>query len=130
MKEHPQAEILRAIADGKTVQIRNLHTDENWFTPTYAAKYVDDPNFEFRIKPKTITINGHGVPKPVREPLENGDKYWMPDIKYPDTYLYNTNTWNGCVTDVARLKNGVIHLTKEAAIAHAEALLSFTRSEK
>lgn len=38
----------------------------------------------------------------------------------------HTSTWDGTKFDQRMLSRGVIHLTKEAAIKHAEALLSFT----
>lgn len=132
MKEltpHPQAHILRAIADGKTVQIRH-EDDYAWWEPTDALGYINSDKHKFRIKPDDITINGHEVPCPAREPLEDGARYWVPDIKYPDVALYDFGSWSGDSQDTSRLKAGIIHFTKEAAIAHAEALLSFTRNDK
>lgn len=130
MKEHPQAEILRAIADGKTVQMRNAVNleDNEWWEPSDALGYINSGKHEFRVKPETITINGHEVPCPVREPLEVGTKYWLAGPNRPEIAEYFT--WRNQQMDEIWLKRGLIHLTEEAAIAHAEALLSFTRSDK
>ncbi len=128
---HPQAEILRAIADGKTIQVRHIgHEPVIWQTVEHPLVFIGDCATELRIESKTVAINNIEVPCPVREKLKVGDKYWIPDVKCPDGYLYDSDTWDGYVLDMSRLKAGVIHLTKESAIAHAEALLSFTRSDK
>ena len=78
---------------------------------------------EFKIKPKTININGFEVPEPVMFELENNKKYWAVNLSYR---LCIEATWNRDAIDKERLKYGVIHLTKEAAELHAKALLSFT----
>jgi hypothetical protein len=134
MKEltpHPQADILRAIADGKTVQMRSRLRPTTWHDEPTPFEYLSDELFEWRIKPETITINGHEVPAPVREPLENGQVYWQVSLGNDDMcfqYAWRGD-YSGDMLLLKRglLKRGLIHLTREAAIAHAEALLSFTR---
>ena len=62
MKEltpHPQAEILRAIADGKTVQMRSRLRPTTWHDEPTPFEYLSDDLFEWRVKPETIAINGH-----------------------------------------------------------------------
>lgn len=126
---HPKAEILRAIADGKIVQRRNaLYIKDDWFDDDNPLVYLTDDTFEWRIKPETIDINGIEVPCPVREPLRYGQIYYTPRIR--DEVLYAELKWNDDNIDRRLLERGLIHLTKESAIAHAEALLSFTRSDK
>jgi len=80
---------------------------------------------KFRIAPKTININGHEVPEPCREKLKYGTEYFYPNIGY--SMSYPSDTWVDHPIDYARSINGLVHLTKEAAIKHAEALISFTR---
>ena len=87
------------------------------------------PNSEYRRKTRTININGHEVPEPVREPLESGTMYYMPELSSNDSDLSVRLTWKCDDIDELWLKRGVIHLTKEAATAHAKALLSFTTKE-
>lgn len=79
---------------------------------------------EYRRKPRTININGHEVPEPVRCPLNIGTEYWSPHIS--SGALTNSATWTEHEFDYARLRNGVIHQTCGAAELHARALLSFT----
>lgn len=127
LKPHPQAEILRAIADGKTVQIRH-EDDDAWWEPTDALGYINSDKHKFRIKPETITINGIEVPAPVREPLNRGQTYWL--VRCCSTVGSESQTWHGAPQDFLWLKNGLIHLHHKNADAHTEALLSFTRSDK
>jgi len=130
MKEHPQAEILRAISEGKTVEWKLSNKD--WKVCENPLHFISDPYAEFRIKPATITINGHEVLAPVREPLEIGQTYWV--VSIGDSRMTYTQTWDDDAIDYMRLERNLIHLTQKAAIAHAEALLeallSFTRSKE
>ena len=78
---------------------------------------------KYRRKPKVILINGHEVPEPHRKPLEIGNTYWT------FTFFFNGVTdfnWADDLDDNSVLKNGFIHLTKEAAEKHFNALKSFT----
>lgn len=80
---------------------------------------------EYRRKPRTIMINGHEVPEPLRLMPKDGDDYFIAETDYdldPDTPY----EWESDEVDIYRFNAGLIHATKEAAIAHAKALLSFT----
>ena len=78
---------------------------------------------KYRRKPKTILINGHEVPEPCRTPFEIGDVYWTFTFFFADVIKVY---WYGDSEDHNALKNGFIHLTKEAAEKHFNALKSFT----
>jgi len=84
---------------------------------------------KYRRKPRTININGFEVPEPVREPLEEGQLYYVPIIGSEfmrlDCRLWNHNDY---CTHV--LKAGLIHRTQEAAELHRKALLSFTEARE
>ena len=78
---------------------------------------------KYRRKPKVILINGYEVPEPCRTPLEIDDVYWtFTFIKGGVTNFY----WSDDSEDHNAFKNGFIHLTKEAAEKHFNALKSFT----
>lgn len=83
---------------------------------------------EYRRKPKTININGHEVPEPVREPLKMQEIYYAAYLFSRDEPV--STIWSGASFDTYCLENGLVHVSKEAAIKHTEALLSFTRIEK
>ncbi len=77
---------------------------------------------KYRRKPKTILINGHEVPEPHRTPLNDGEVYWALSLFSGATSL----SWADYDFDNSYLENGFIHLTKEAAEKHFNALKSFT----
>ena len=79
---------------------------------------------EYRRKPRTITINGREVPEPMREAPDIGKEYYIAATGNEDMFV--VGPWEGDRYDCMRLSRGLCHSTKEAAIAHAEALLSFT----
>lgn len=84
---------------------------------------VWDKHTEYRQIPKTININGHEVPEPMRDRPEIGSRYYFVSARIDCS---DTQTWTNDDTDNLRLQLGLCHLTKEAAIAHAKALFSFT----
>lgn len=129
MTPHPQADILRAIADGKTIEVKELIDNENaWEEVCNPWNFILHKDYELRIKPALININGHEVPEPVREPLKKLNRYWFVD--FSENRCFCESEWDGDEMDYFRLQLGLIHLTKESAIAHTKALLSFTRSDK
>lgn len=133
-KEHPYADILRAIADGKQIQILK-HGHSKWEDVSgqvalslvyYNTEYAIDENKTIiRIKPKTININGIEVPEPAREPLKEEQQYWF--VYIDASRSQGQSRWDDDPIDYTRLDMGIIHLTKEAAETHAKALLSFTK---
>lgn len=77
----------------------------------------------FMAPPPMRSINGHEYPEPERKPLKNKQRYWVSmacedDLTYLDGFL-----WNGGNADMVWLNRGLIHLTKEAAEAHAKAII-------
>ena len=82
---------------------------------------------QYRRKPATIKINGFAVPEPVRFNLKKGEIYYVSRLGVMQ--LYDQLVWDDDSYDSKALKLGVIHLTKESAIDHAKALLSFTEQK-
>jgi len=80
---------------------------------------------QYRRKPKTININGIEVPEPERKALEDETKYFVPNLD--GGFRSVEYRWNNDSTDYRLLSLGLVHKTKEAAIAHTDALLSFTK---
>lgn len=67
------------------------------------------------------------IPTPVREPLNKGQAYYIPDFVDEDGTLF---FWNGDDVDMYHLTSGLIHLTKEGAKKHADALRLITCIEE
>jgi len=124
--EHPHAWVLRAIADGEPISdfecVNRSWKGEEWEPATEYSGWVFFPGFwQVRRKQKTIKVNGFDVPEPLREPLKDNVNYCIPDPKMED--LFDYQTWTGHKLDMVWLSRGLIHLTKENAIAHAKAML-------
>ena len=83
-------------------------------------------DFRYRRKPKVILINGREVPEPCRTPLQDGTNYWIPGILISATQF----RWQDDDIDTSYLENGFVHLTKEAAEKHFNALKSFTAQKE
>lgn len=122
--KHKYHVILNALAEGEEIQYL-LHPSSSWktlpaecFLRAMVNGELGSPEL-YRVKPKTIKINGYEVPEPVRTAPDKGTTYYFPIINY------SCNRWDDDSYDNNCLKAGLIHLTKEAAIQHAKALLSF-----
>lgn len=137
---HPHADILRAIAEGRAVQFRYTGSSiAPWRDPVDANDTLQRVinvslgtnaggcEYEFRTKPRTITINGHEVPEPLREmPPPGTIVYWPyfgPDLNDKGTHMEVSGS--NRILPVMLLQ-GVLHLTSEAARAHRLALISLT----
>jgi hypothetical protein len=82
------------------------------------------PALEYSRVPKTILINGRDVPEPARTRPDHGLDYWVPSLLHSERVL--GYVWKDDEMDRRWFAAGFIHLTREAAVAHAEALCSFT----
>ena len=124
--EHVNAEILRAIADGKKVQYRNYCSPTGWEyfhsadSATCWKVLSGGVAVEWRIAPKTLKIGEYEVPEPRREAPEVGQKFWVVDPFSNFTQFH----WNGSVACYRALNDGFVHLTEKAAQQHYEAIKS------
>ena len=72
----------------------------------------------------TIKINGHDVPAPERVAPPVKTMYWVPNMESHVSCI--SYWWDSDHIDARYFSRGLVHLTEEAAVAHAKALLSFT----
>ena len=98
------------------------NNNERDYTPLHEHPSWNN-NRKYRRKPKVILINGHEVPEPHRKPLEIDDTYWTFTFFFDGVNKYY---WANDLDDNNALKSGFVHLTKEAAEKHFNALKSFT----
>lgn len=82
---------------------------------------------QYRRKPRTITINWREVPEPMREAPDLGGEFYLAAIDTQN--MFCLLTWGNSDLERRWLSRGLIHSSKEAAIAHAEALLSFAEAK-
>ena len=89
------------------------------------------PYWQYRFKPaepKYIVVNGVNVPEPVRGGLKEGQQFWLAGVTSSWVGAHN---WRGTYSGhVEWLSLGLIHLTREAAQAHIDAMLLPSRSDK
>ena len=88
------------------------------------------PYWQYRFKPaepKYIIVNGIQVPEPVRGGLENDQHYWLAN---PMQCYISEGLWTPTDTEIRWLSLGLIHLTREAAQAHIDAMLLPSRTDK
>ena len=106
-------------------ELWQFHAAERWIDCDCTPLWREHK--EYRRKPRTIKINGHDVPKPVcsKETMQEGMKYYVPVLQIDSESVYY---WVDSAGDNWRLNHGLVHLTKEAAQAHSEALISITHN--
>ncbi len=100
---------------------RPVGTDGEWRSSETNPGWL--PHYEYRRKPRTHTVNGFEVPEPMRDAPQRGARYWVPVIDAED-YAASTY-WSGAdhdTYDTRCLERGLVHATKEAAIANAKAM--------
>lgn len=128
---HPYAEILRAIADGHQVQWQDptgRWRDQTVCTTLHEISSESYGPDRYRIKPRTININGHEVPEPLRAMPKAGTKVFWPSFVSDDLVEHAVASLRD-QTICNLLRIGMLHSNHEAAVAHAQALLSFTAKE-
>ena len=120
---------MRAWLDGEMLEYRPVDSNLKWHKVKLASEcsglpFLFDDSFEYRIKPRTISIGEYDVPEPCRVKPWHGTIYYVADLDFPlepDKYR-----WSEVGLDNTRLEQGRVHLTSEAAIIHAKAILSLT----
>lgn len=121
---HPHADLIMKYAEIAQ------HDAEPWeyFEADFGCGWVDVAVLTFheaakyRLKPRTININGFEVPEPLRHEPSDGTDYYVLDMSE-----VSEMTWTSDVSEYQWLNAGIIHLTREVAEKHLEALLSFTK---
>lgn len=76
---------------------------------------------EYRRKPKTIKVNGFEVPEPLKE-VADGATVWLA-VCHQEKFVEWYDYWKNESWIELALQRGLLHETKEAAVAHAKAML-------
>ena len=127
MIPHPHAEVLRAIADGVPLSEFEAsssewpHIDRQSLDRWIANVILHPEKWTVIRKPQHIMVNGFKVPKPLDVIPSERAIYFAP--AFDDEGLWVECEWTDHSMDRAFYSNKVAHTTKEAAIAHAKAML-------
>lgn len=125
MAEHKYAQVLRWIADCERIQVK-YHVN-GWCDESYSdalGKVVAgtvEPE-RFRLAPRTIIVNGVEVPAPEKDAPKEKTSIYIVDI-YSDRYVYESTWGESMEMHKSLLRNGLLYLKKEDAIARAKAML-------
>lgn len=120
---------ITAIFAGKIVEVKrdDLSTHPVW-VPISGVTTINQlnqlKNNRFRQVTPTINIGWRSVPKPLTAPPEEGTNVYMVSLISDDYYAFGYWKNNKFYQDL--LKRGIIHITAEAAVAHAKALIAIS----
>ena len=121
-------EALIAHLQGEKVEVRT-EPSYAWMDFGYGVSHVaireinefSKSQFEYRIAPRTILVNGVEVPGPEKDAPEVGATYYVPD-QSEESLAYDFS-WGDDDMDARFLERGLVYLDKESAIARAKAML-------
>ncbi len=85
--------------------------------------------FEYRRKPRVITVGNHSWPEPMKEAPGIGTELFCFSLNKDIDELSYKFTWHDIGVDYDVLQRGIVHTTKEAAQAHAEALIAISKGD-
>ena len=110
-----------AIGRGETVQYLQDELSQRWIGwAQQQGMVLSDPCYRWRIKPREILVNGVRVPAPLSELPEGMNMVYAPD---PLSNNFVDDWHVSCPGGRIAIERGLAHATKEAAIAHAKAML-------
>lgn len=123
MPEHKHASVLRAIADGVPLSEFETSMNQVFWRPLgeYQISHLDVYDVYIRRKPQHIIVNGFKVPKPLDVMPKHGFDYFIPNPCEDD--MFSDCRWRFDDEDTMYFRRNIVHHTKEAAIAHAKAML-------
>jgi hypothetical protein len=129
-KEHPHAQIFRWIADDENVQARRVNGSEPWWSilekgsNSWLAALLQGrmfSDYEFRIKPKTITVGDREIEAPVM----SGPGYFF--TNHGAVFRWFEDAKLNPPIDLQKL--GWVYATEEAARAAQEAITALLTKE-
>lgn len=122
---HPNANMLRAIADGKQMQGRLTADGCDWFDiyPDQAIGAIASGySMKVRIKPETVLINGIECNAPMRVEPEMGSWYYTPTPT--NEAKFTLWAWLNDASGQRLFAEGLCFATAEDAAAAARAMIA------
>lgn len=114
-----QEEALQALLREEELEFR--HQGYDW-TKLTNTNLILDNTLEFRIAPRITVANGIEIPLGYRGKMSMGQSYFLPALHARS--CYDSATWDGGDYDTIMMKRGLVFLTKEDAVACAQAIIS------
>lgn len=126
---HRWADVITAWAEGEAIQCQRKAADhvpgwedkwsDNYPSDSHGTPLWNNPNFRWRIMPRMCSLNGYEFPSAETQAPKNGATYWTPN--HAPGRVDSRWTWESMGFDYECLRHGRVHLSKDAAIAHARA---------
>lgn len=127
--KHPHAEIFIALAN-RTATINDIEIhhqswqEDKWTKTSGFISWMElhsADQWQVRIKPKTIKFNGVELPEPLMKAPEEDSIVYVPEPLTSNLYVMHYYQQIGLFDRL--LKRGLLHSTKENAIAWAKAMI-------
>ena len=100
--------------------------DKSWYPCSNPP--VWEVNMKYRRKPQTIKVGKWEFPKPIAFTPEKDTIYWVIRL-FQEGFAPDDLIWSDDETDASLLRNNMIHLSREAAQAHADVLNAICRGD-
>lgn len=123
-------EALRALIDGKEVEVYS-EIQKAWWKLDPNNAYLNvllDKRIKFRLAQDEIIIHNQSFPKPYHGEMKIGQYYYIP--KLVNERGYEAIVWEDNDFDEMAMDKNMVHLFKENAIAHANALIALSKGDK
>ena len=88
-----------------------------------------DTSVMYRHKPQVIKVGRHEFPKPITERPKEGTMYWTIESGGENGFYAERYRWRQNGEDESVIQQGLVHLTEEAAQAHADVLNAICRGD-
>ena len=121
-----KVKILKSSFDGETIEL--LHNKE-WLEvrPCDVLRAITEFGIgtgRIRVKPSkpTIVVNHITVPAPAVRMMSYGESFWLADVAYRNPLTPELRKWAGSARQIEWLNKGLVHDSKEGAVAHIKAM--------
>lgn len=124
---HKHAELIKKWADDTSQPAWYWDESEGWIACPYGPAWLKDVKYAIGEKPtyppaKMCVLAGVEFPMPMTEPPAVRSDYFVAEAAE-----ISSMNWDGGSYDMFLLNAGVVHLSKEGAIAHTRALIAATK---
>ena len=117
-------EVVQALEFGERVQMLVGDEWRNLNPALITLEQLIRSDTKYRRAPENITVGGVSFPKAESREPKFGSIYFLPIMDNHPFFM--KQTWNDSDVDNVFLKRGVVHLTRDAAIQHAKALIKLS----
>ena len=117
-------EVVQALEFGERVQMLVGDEWRNLNPALITLEQLIRSDTKYRRAPENITVVGVSFPKAESREPKFGSIYFLPIMDNHPFFM--KQTWNDSDVDNVFLKRGVVHLTRDAAIQHAKALIKLS----